>query len=116
MFYVRHFCSLSTQDRKKAQWCDTLLPGQLLYQFDGNSFLVLFPSNKTEELEGNAVMNRFAYGDHLLTMDEVVSELGLLSTMPDTFFSLEKCGLQRQNSMSISKPHRLSLYLRRQTR
>jgi hypothetical protein len=76
------FRSLSTQDAKKAQWCDTLLPGQLLYQFDGDSILVLSPSGETEEVEGNAIMNRFPYGDRLLTMDEVVSELGLPSTMP----------------------------------
>jgi hypothetical protein len=81
-FLCKAFRSLSTQDAKKAQWCDTLLPGQLLYQFDGNVILVLSPSGETEELEGNAIMNRFPHGDRLLTMDEVVSELGLPSTMP----------------------------------
>jgi hypothetical protein len=44
--------------------------------------LVLSPSGETEELEGNAITNRLPYGDRLLTMDEVVSELGLPSTMP----------------------------------
>jgi hypothetical protein len=78
----KRFRSLSTQDAKKAQWYDTLLPGQLLYQFDGDYILVLSPSGETEELEGNAIMNRFPYGDRLLTMDEVFSELGLPSTMP----------------------------------
>jgi hypothetical protein len=33
-------------------------------------------------MEGDAIGNRFLYGDHLLTMDEVVSELGLPSIMP----------------------------------
>jgi hypothetical protein len=40
------FRSLSTQDAKKAQWCDTLLPGQLLYQFDGDSILVHFSKGR----------------------------------------------------------------------
>jgi hypothetical protein len=107
------FRSLSTQDAKKAQWCDTLLPGQLLYQFDGDYILVLSPSGEKEELEEHAIMNRFPYGDRLLTMDEVVSELGLPSTIPSDcrqrrYLFLEKSGLQRRNSMSISKFHRLT--------
>jgi hypothetical protein len=57
-------------------------PGQLLYKFESNSISVISPSGETEQMEGNAIMNRFPYGDCLLTIHELVSELGLPSTMP----------------------------------
>jgi hypothetical protein len=63
-------------------WCDTLLPGQLLYKFESNYISVISPSGKTEQIEGDAIVNRFPYGNRRFTTDEVVSELGLLSTMP----------------------------------
>ena len=75
--------ALSNQETKRVvSWCDTLLPGQLLYKFEGKSISVISPSGKKEEIEGDAIMNRFPYGDRLLTMNEVVSELDLPSTMP----------------------------------
>jgi hypothetical protein len=46
------FRSLSTQDAKKAQWCDTLLPGQLLYQFDGDSILVFLQAARQKNWKG----------------------------------------------------------------
>jgi hypothetical protein len=77
------FSALSNQDsKKKPSWCDTLLPGQLLYKFESNSISVISPSGETEQMEGSAIVNRFPYDDYLLTMDEVVSELELPSTMP----------------------------------
>jgi hypothetical protein len=44
--------------------------------------LAISPSSKTEQTEGDAIVNWFPYGDGLLTMDEVVSELGLPSFVP----------------------------------
>ncbi len=77
--------ALSRQDAKKEpSWCDTLLTGQLLYKFESNSISVISPSSETEQLERSAIVNRFPYDDRLLTMDEVVSELELPTTMPTT--------------------------------
>jgi hypothetical protein len=77
------FRELSHNETKKAQsWCDTLLPGQQLYKFESNFVLVVSPSGETEEVEGDAIVNRFPYGDDLLTMEEFVSELGLPVVMP----------------------------------
>jgi hypothetical protein len=77
------FRALSKQDAKKGpSWCDTLLPGQLLYKFESNSISVISPSSEREQLERSAIVNRFPYDDRLLTMDEVVSEVELPTTMP----------------------------------
>jgi hypothetical protein len=63
-------------------WCDTLQPGQQLFEFKTNYMLVLSPGGKTEEVEGEAIVNRFPYGDRLLTMGKLVAELGLPRVMP----------------------------------
>ncbi len=77
------FRALSKQDAKKGpSWCDTLLPGQLLYKFESNYISVISPSGETERMEEKAIVTRLPYGDRLLTMDELVSELDLPSTMP----------------------------------
>ena len=67
---------------KRANWCDTLLPGQQLFQFKSHCVLVISPNGETEEAEGAAIINRFPCGDQLLTMEEVVSLLGFPSVMP----------------------------------
>jgi hypothetical protein len=71
------FRALSNNDStKKGQlWCDTLLLGEQLYKFKSNFILVLSPSGKTEEVEGDVIVNCFPYGDQLLTMGELVLEL-----------------------------------------
>jgi hypothetical protein len=77
------FRALSKQDAKKGpSWCDTLLQGQLLYKFESNYISVISPSGETEQMEEKAIVTRCPSGDRLLTMDEVVSELELPSTMP----------------------------------
>jgi hypothetical protein len=58
------FQALSKQDAKKGpSWCDTLLPGQLLYKFESNFISVISPSSETEQLERSAIVNRFPYDD-----------------------------------------------------
>jgi hypothetical protein len=77
------FRALSKQDAKKGpSWCDALLPGQLLYRFESNSISLISPSGEIEQMEEKAIVTRFPDGDQVLTMDEVVSELELPSTMP----------------------------------
>jgi hypothetical protein len=77
------FRELSNKDSKKAlSWCDTLVSTQQLYQFNMNSIVVVYPNGETEQFEGSAIVNRFAYGDRLLTVAEFISELGLPSSMP----------------------------------
>ena len=63
-------------------WCDTLLPGQQLFQFKSHYVLVISPNGEIEEAEGDAIINRFPYGDELLTMEEIVSAIGFTSVMP----------------------------------
>jgi hypothetical protein len=77
------FHALSNPDAKKrSPWCNTLLSGQLLYQFESKSISVISPSSDREQVEGKAIVYRFPYSDCLLTMEEVICELGLSSTMP----------------------------------
>lgn len=64
------------------KWCDTLQPGQLLFDFTFQSIVRLGLDGGLESIEGDAVMTRFPYGDELLTMAEVVSELRLPTTLP----------------------------------
>jgi hypothetical protein len=40
------------------------------------------PNGKMEEVDGDVILNWFPFGDHLLTMEELVAELGLPSVMP----------------------------------
>jgi hypothetical protein len=40
------------------------------------------PNCKTEEVEGDSILNRFPFDDRLMTMEELVAELGLPSVMP----------------------------------
>jgi hypothetical protein len=62
------FCALSKQDAKKGpSWCDTLLPGQLLYKFESNSISVISPSGETKQMEEKEIVTRFPYCDRLLT-------------------------------------------------
>jgi hypothetical protein len=68
--------------KKTETWCDTLLPGQQLFHFESDFISVLSPNGETEEVDGDAILNRFPFGDRLLTMDELVAELGLPSVMP----------------------------------
>jgi hypothetical protein len=78
------FRALSNKDskRKTERWCDTLPPGQLIFQFEDDFIIVLSPNGDTEEVDGQAIMNRFPFGDRLLTMEELVAELGLPNVMP----------------------------------
>jgi hypothetical protein len=74
---------LSKSDQKQViRWCDTLLPQQQLYQFNANSTLVISANGLREEVEGDAIINRFLYCNQLLTMAELISELQLNSTIP----------------------------------
>jgi hypothetical protein len=68
--------------KKKETWCDTLFPGQPLFQFEPNVVLVLSPDGETEEVDGDLILNRFPFGDRMLTMEELVSELGMPNVMP----------------------------------
>jgi hypothetical protein len=74
--------SKNNGNKKVLAWCDTLLPGQQIFDFKSNFVLVLSQGGEMEEVEGDAIVNRFPYGDSLLTMEELVSELGLPSVMP----------------------------------
>jgi hypothetical protein len=78
------FRALSKKDskRKTERWCDTMPPGQLIFQFEDDFITVLSPNGDTEELDGQSIMNRFPFGDRLLTMEELVAELGLPNVMP----------------------------------
>ena len=63
-------------------WCDTLPPGQLIFQFKDDLIIVLSPNGDTKEVDGQAIMNRFPFGDRLLRMEELVAELVLPNVMP----------------------------------
>ena len=78
------FRCLSDKESQKMieSWCDTLLPGQQLFQFEQNFILVMSPNGETEEVEGDSILNRFPFNDRLMTMEELVAELGLPSVMP----------------------------------
>jgi hypothetical protein len=76
------FRALSNDGQKNHSWCDTLLPGQQLYRFKTDFILIVSESGETEEVEGDAIINRFPYGNALLTMEELVDELGLPCVMP----------------------------------
>jgi hypothetical protein len=80
----KSFRALSKKDgkEKKESWCDTLLEGQQVFQFETDFIIVLSPSGETEEVDGDAILNRFPFGDRLLTMEELVDKLGLPSVMP----------------------------------
>jgi hypothetical protein len=67
--------------KKVQMWCDTLQPGQQLYKFKNDFILVLSSGGQMEEVEGDAIVNRSPYGDSLLTMEDLVSKLGLPSVM-----------------------------------
>jgi hypothetical protein len=77
------FRVLSKKDTRKGQsWCDTLGLGQQVFKFEPGFILVVSPDGQTEEVEGDAIVNRFPYGDRLVTMEELVAELGLPTIMP----------------------------------
>jgi hypothetical protein len=67
---------------KTAPWCDTLLPGQQLFHFKSHCVLAISWNGDTEEAEGTAIINRFACGDRLLMMEEVLLTLGFPVVMP----------------------------------
>jgi hypothetical protein len=71
-----------SNDMGDERWCDTLLTDQRLYQFKKNSVLVLSPCGGVEEVEGNAVINRWPYGGAHFTMEELVVEFGFPSVLP----------------------------------
>ena len=81
--FCKAFRALSSNDsRKEIQWCDTLVEGQQIFQFTRDFVLIISSNGQSEEVEGAAIINRFPYGDRLLTMEELVSELGLTRVMP----------------------------------
>jgi hypothetical protein len=80
----KSFRALSHKDsrKKKESWCDTLLPEQQSFRFETNFILVMSPDGETEAVNGDSILNRFPFGDCLLTMEEFVAELGLPAVMP----------------------------------
>ena len=78
------FRALRSQKCPKRQehWCDTLQVGHILFLFKTGCFIILSPSGESEEVDGESILNRFPFGDCLLTMQELVLELGLPSVMP----------------------------------
>jgi hypothetical protein len=41
------------------KWCDTLQPGQLLFNFQSNCVLVISPNGENKEVDGDAIVNPF---------------------------------------------------------
>jgi hypothetical protein len=67
----KSFRALSNNDSKKKMesWCDTLLPEHNFFQFETNFILVMSPDGETEEVDGDSILNRFPFGDRLLTIE-----------------------------------------------
>jgi hypothetical protein len=54
-----------------------------LYKFESGSVVIIYPStDKQEVIDGDAVINWFPYGHQLMTMTEIVEDLGLPTTLP----------------------------------
>jgi hypothetical protein len=54
-----------------------------LYKFESGSVVILYPStDKQEVIDVDAVINRFPYGHRLMTMAEIVEDLGIPTTLP----------------------------------
>jgi hypothetical protein len=66
---------------KNSKWCNTSQPGQLLFNFQSNCVLVISPNGENKEVDGDAIVNCFPYGDRLLTMVEIGKQLGLPTLM-----------------------------------
>ena len=59
-----------------------LQPGQLLFNFQSNCVLVISPNGENEEVDGDAIVNGFPYGDWLLTILKIGKQLGLPTLIP----------------------------------
>jgi hypothetical protein len=69
-------------NKAEAKWCDTICPLQFLFVFKSGSIEIIHPTSEREVLEGDAVINRFPFGNQLMSMKEIVAELGLSNTLP----------------------------------
>lgn len=63
-------------------WYDTIQLGQLVFLFRGDTVVITNADGDMETIPGKAVINRFPYADSLLTMEDLVVELGLPTTLP----------------------------------
>jgi hypothetical protein len=68
--------------QRQPKWCDTLVPGQLLFEFENELLTITYPDGSVADYELDCIIQRYPFGDKLVTMAEMVRELGLPSTMP----------------------------------
>ena len=69
--------------QRRPKWCDILVPGQLLFEFENELLKITYPDGSIADYELNCLIHRYPFGEKLVTMAEMVRELGLPSTMPE---------------------------------
>ena len=60
---------------EKFQFCDLLMPGQLLFKTSRLGLIVIFKDGATKMLDSGAIFERMPFGSELLGMEEIAREM-----------------------------------------